>query len=223
MFGMKLLNYPGSGAMGSMTIGIISSLCWSNNFPSIFARITTEDKVKEVENQVSLIWEIIVEPLLFGSIGSALDFDLIPSASLTKGVFIVCIGSMFRLTSAYLATWNGVLTPKERLFIALAWLPKATVQAALCTFPLLQVKQTLSPDDVNYSSYITWTEQILSTAILSICITAPIGVIAIKFFGKLLLQKDGKEMDVVIDDMSQHPYEEEDVDNSITSSSNQNV
>jgi len=36
-----------------------------------------------------------------------------------------------------------------------------------------------------------WTEQILSTAILSICITAPIGVIAIKSLGKKWLEKDG--------------------------------
>jgi hypothetical protein len=44
---------------------------------------------------------------------------------------------------------------------------------------------------VNYLQYLEWTEQILSTAILSICITAPIGVIAIKSLGKKWLEKDG--------------------------------
>jgi NhaP-type Na+/H+ or K+/H+ antiporter len=223
MFGMKLLNYSGSGAMGSMTIGIISSLCWSNNYPSIFAGSTNENTVKEVQNQVSLLWDIIVEPLLFGSIGCALDFDLISSASLTKGVFIVCIGSVFRLASAYLATWNGQLTPKERLFIALAWLPKATVQAALCTFPLLRVKQTLSPDDVHYNNYIKWTEQILSTAILSICITAPIGVISIKFLGKLLLRHDKQEVLVAVDHHHKTLDLDHDNDDDSSSNSNQNV
>jgi hypothetical protein len=48
----------------------------------------------------------------------------------------------------------------------------------------------MSTEDVNFAKYLEWTEQILSTAILSICITAPLGVVAIKFLGKRCLEKD---------------------------------
>lgn len=192
MFGMKSLKYPGSGAMGSMTTGVISSLCWMNSYPSLASRTTNMQTVHEVQEGISMIWDAVFEPLLFGSIGCSLEFDLIPSRSLAKCLLIVCIGSAFRLGSAYLATSHGGLTPRERLFIAFAWLPKATVQAALCTFPLLRVKDNLSPDDMDYYNYIEWTNQILSTAILSICITAPVGVISIKIFGKRWLEHDAK-------------------------------
>jgi NhaP-type Na+/H+ or K+/H+ antiporter len=192
MFGMKILGYSESGAMGSMISGIISSYCWSNNYPcNALTRCgTANETVHNVQRQISIFWDIAIEPLLFGSIGCALDLNLIPSDSLIKGVCIVCVGLAFRLGGAYLATSNGGLTPKERLFIAISWLPKATVQAALCTFPLIRVQHTLSPEQHDYQKYIDWAEQILSTAILSICITAPLGVILIKYLGKILLQCD---------------------------------
>lgn len=191
MFGMKALSYSGSGAMGAMTLGLISSYSWVNGVPTTFALEANATFVHSVEKQVSIIWDIIFEPILFGFIGSALDFSLIPPGSLVKSVCIICIGTTIRLCSAYLATSKSGFSTKERIFVALAWLPKATVQAALCSVPLMTLKQTMSSDDVNYLQYLEWTEQILSTAILSICITAPIGVIAIKSLGKKWLEKDG--------------------------------
>ena len=191
MFGMKAISYPGGGAMGSITLGIVCSYCWVNGYPSIAASKAGPYIVQNVEHQISVVWDLVFEPLLFGCIGSALNFSLIPSGTLAKSTGIVCLGSCFRFCSAYLATGGGNLSMKERMFIALAWLPKATVQAALCSFPLLLVKDTFSIQDESYMKYTEWTEQILSTAISSICITAPLGVISIKFLGKRWLQKDG--------------------------------
>jgi NhaP-type Na+/H+ or K+/H+ antiporter len=190
MFGMKALSYSGSGAMGAMTLGLVSSYAWMNGKPSAFALEANAKYVHHTEQQVSIMWDLIFEPILFGCIGSALNFSLIPSGSLAKSVGIICIGSTFRLLSAFLATVNSGFSTKERIFVALAWLPKATVQAALCSFPLTTLKQTMSTEDVNFAKYLEWTEQILSTAILSICITAPLGVVAIKFLGKRCLEKD---------------------------------
>ena len=193
MFGMKAISYSGSGAMGSIGLGLVSSYCWVHGYPTTLALKADPQFVQNVEHQISTVWEIVFEPLLFGSIGSALNFRLIPSETVAKSIGIVCVGSCFRLTFAYFATAGSDLSKKERAFISLAWLPKATVQAALCSFPLLLVKDTISPDDAMYSQYILWAEQILSTAILSICITAPLGVLSIKFLGKRWLEKDGIE------------------------------
>ncbi len=187
MFGMKAISYPGSGAMGAITLGVVSSFYWKNE------EDVAPQFVRSVENNISTVWEIIFEPLLFGSIGSSLNFSLIDTETVMKSMAIVSLGSSLRLSSAFFATAGNNLSVKERCFISLAWLPKATVQAALCSFPLQLVKGTISVGDESYNDFLMWGEQILSTAILSICMTAPLGVIAIKVFGKKWLHLDIKK------------------------------
>lgn len=65
----------------------------------------------------------------------------------------------------------------------MAWLPKATVQAALSPQPLDQLRdQPDSPD-------LPIAKLLLTTAVLAIIITAPIGSIAISLTGPILLNK----------------------------------
>lgn len=77
--------------------------------------------------------------------------------------------------------WFGSLSAnfKERLFCAIAYVPKATVQAAIGAIPLsagLQCGQT-----------------ILTCAVLAILITAPLGALATDLSYKKLLAKTGTE------------------------------
>ena len=64
---------------------------------------------------------------------------------------------------------------KERLFCSFAYLPKATVQAAIGSIPL--------------TAGITAGNVILTVAVLSIMITAPIGAVAIDNTYKKLLDR----------------------------------
>lgn len=181
MFGMKELQYPSSGAIGCMVVGCVSSHCWSLN----------EEKRHQhrVEQQISRMWNVLFEPLMFAFIGTALNFKNIPSSSIGKSILVVVIGSVARLSIAFTVTYRSTLSLKERVFVSLAWLPKATVQAALCSLPLSRVKVTMDADNESYPNYINWAELIQSTAILAICVTAPIGVVMIKVLGKKLLTK----------------------------------
>lgn len=80
--------------------------------------------------------------------------------------------------------------------MAFAWLPKATVQAALGPIFLDNVlKNNLNGDVVNPET----GQSILTLAVLSILITAPLGAIAILALGPLLLTNDDapKELDEV--------------------------
>lgn len=49
-----------------------------------------------------------------------------------KGLALLAVGLTVRLIASYAAVMGPTLTHRERLFIALAWLPKATVQVR-CT------------------------------------------------------------------------------------------
>lgn len=193
MFGMKRLSFAGAGAMGALITGIVASRNWKNGIPKELVKEANKSCVQDTEVHVSVIWRMLFEPLLFGFIGSSLDFDLL-HGSLGKSISIVVIGVSFRLVAAYLATRGELmLTEKERLFIALVWIPKATVQAALCSFPLMLAKDVMDSDHQDFDNYILWGNQIVSTAILSILITAPLGLVFIEFLGPRWLTKDEDE------------------------------
>ncbi len=110
------------------------------------------------------------------------------------GILVLVIGLVVRIFVSYFAVFGGNLTLKERIFVALAWLPKATVQAALGPVAL----------DTLYSSGMDETDdvfierkelglKVLTIAVLVILITAPIGSIAITLAGPRLLTKDDKK------------------------------
>jgi len=73
-----------------------------------------------------------------------------------------------------------VLTGEERLFCVVAYIPKATVQAAIGAVPLA----------VGIGS----GEVILAVAVLSILITAPLGAVGITFLGERVLDRGGRSV-----------------------------
>ena len=79
---------------------------------------------------------------------------------------------------------------QERAFIGLSWIPKATVQAALGSAPLDLIREKMDPSDPHYDEWEMWGKEILVTAVLSILITAPIGLVCINYLGPRWLSKD---------------------------------
>ena len=59
------------------------------------------------------------------------------------GVLVLVIGLSLRVVASFMAVSFGDISLKERFFIALAWLPKATVQAALGPLALGPMLQKL--------------------------------------------------------------------------------
>ena len=99
---------------------------------------------------------------------------------------------------------GGDLSLKERIFVSLAWLPKATVQAAIGPLALTNAKHLLSSsfpdqncDTISTNSTMTDLETacsmleygniVLTVAVSVIIITAPIGAVAIMVSGPRLL------------------------------------
>ena len=76
-----------------------------------------------------------------------------------------------------------------RLFIAGSWIPKATVQAALASTPLDMILE-FKRDDPDFSQWKSWGQDITTTAIFAIIITAPIGLVFISYYGDKWLSQD---------------------------------
>jgi len=89
---------------------------------------------------------------------------------------MIAVALVCRAGGVLLCVAGTQLSWKERLFCVIAYLPKATVQAAIGSVPL--------------SAGLPCGKIILSVAVLAIIITAPIGAIGIDCSYKTLLEKN---------------------------------
>jgi NhaP-type Na+/H+ or K+/H+ antiporter len=135
----------------------------------------------ELAGKLSKVW-VFSEIVLFTLIGFSLD----PAQALSAGpkaLAVIAGGLVFRSIGVFAATARSSLTMKERAFCAIAYLPKATVQAAL--------------GGVALSRGVPEGETILAIAVLAILFTAPLGLLGIRFFGPRLLTDDGGVADII--------------------------
>ncbi|KAG1663788.1 Sodium/hydrogen exchanger 9B2 [Nymphon striatum] len=112
-------------------------------------------------------WCILVYEIVLHSIG--------------YGIAVLSIGLFFRIIASFFVVLGAGLTMKERLFIALAWLPKATVQAAIGPVALDLARAQADKELEHYGL------QVLTISVLVILITAPIGAAAIALSAPKLL------------------------------------
>lgn len=117
-------------------------------------------------------------------IGAALYFGEVDGADVGIGLVIIIVGLAFRVPSAGAAMCGTPLTFKERCFVAIAWIPKATVQAALGGVLMGAAKDNELGSDFELAG-----ERHLTLAFFSIVITAPIGAILTVWSGEKLLSK----------------------------------
>jgi solute carrier family 9B (sodium/hydrogen exchanger), member 1/2 len=137
-----------------------------------FVLLEKSEKVaRELSSKLGKIW-VFAEIILFVLIGMAVDIQTAIKAGLIGLLIIVC-GIVFRSLGVLIALLRTRFSLKERLFCIIAYIPKATVQAALGAIPL--------------SIGVNNGDTILSIAVLSICFTAPIGLLGIRYFAPKLL------------------------------------
>jgi len=186
----KTLHYAGAGALASLVMAALASQFWQHGIGGRLSSGADEHMPHEVELDLAKVWRTFAEPLLFSVIGAALDFGSIEMATIPKGIAVVITGVVLRTVAAFFATLGAGLNFKERLFIALAWMPKATVQAALGSVPLDLIKSELNreEDPSKYDEYTQYGSDILTTAVFAILITAPVGLIVIQQLGPRWLE-----------------------------------
>ena len=124
------------------------------------------------------LW-IAAEVLLFVLVGAAVDIRYTLSAGPAAAAMIL-LALLFRSAAVCLCLLGTQLTGKERLFCIIAYLPKATVQAAIGSVPL--------------AMGLPCGEIVLSTAVLAILITAPLGTIGMDLTYRRLLSDDSQTL-----------------------------
>lgn len=133
---------------------------------------------KNVTNRLSekfgKLW-IGAEVLLFVLVGAAVDIRYTMDAGIAA-ILMIFLALCFRSIGVSICLFKTNLNFKERLFCIIAYLPKATVQAAIGSVPL--------------AMGLSCCPIVLSVAVLGILITAPLGAIGIDLsYRKLLTQE----------------------------------
>jgi NhaP-type Na+/H+ or K+/H+ antiporter len=152
---------PIAGLLGVMAIGFI-----------ILEK--AEPIAHIISQKLKKVW-VFAELLLFVLVGAQVNVHVAIQAGLA-GLVVITVGLVFRSIGTYLSLARTPLTAKERLFCVIAYIPKATVQAAIGAVPL--------------AAGVAAGEVILAIAVLSILVTAPIGAIGIMFFGERWLDTE---------------------------------
>ena len=120
----------------------------------------------------SKLW-VAAELLLFVLVGATVDVGY-ALASGGAAVLLIFGVLVFRMAGVFLCLLGTSLDRRERLFCMIAYMPKATVQAAIGAIPL--------------SMGLACGQIVLTVAVLSILITAPLGSFLIERTYKKLLK-----------------------------------
>lgn len=129
---------------------------------------------KRLSEKFGKLW-IAAEVMLFVLVGAAVDIRYTLSAGFSA-LLVIIVALLFRTVGVLICTAKTNLTAKERAFCVIAYLPKATVQAAIGSVPL--------------AAGLGCGKIVLSVAVLAIVVTAPLGAIGIDNTYKRLLEKE---------------------------------
>ena len=130
---------------------------------------------KRLSGKFGKLW-IAAEVILFVLVGAAVDIRYTMQAGIAA-VLMIFVGLMFRAVGVSLCMLGTKLNKKERLFCVIAYLPKATVQAAIGSVPL--------------AMGLPCGQIVLSVAVLAILITAPLGAAGMDLtYDKLLVRSE---------------------------------
>lgn len=131
---------------------------------------------KRLSEKFGKLW-LAAEVLLFVLVGAAVDIRYTLSAGIVA-LLMIFAALIFRSIGVAVCLLGTSMTWKERVFCMIAYLPKATVQAAIGSVPL--------------AMGLPCGQMVLSVAVLAILTTAPLGALGIDFTYRRFLQKERK-------------------------------
>ncbi len=135
---------------------------------------SNEVVTKRLSEKFGKLW-IAAEIMLFVLVGAAVDISYTMNAGIAA-VGMIFLALIFRSVGVWLCLVGTKLNIKERIFCVIAYLPKATVQAAIGSVPM--------------AMGLSCGQIVLSVAVVAILITAPLGAIGIDFTYKRFLRKE---------------------------------
>ncbi|KAK2572720.1 Sodium/hydrogen exchanger 9B2 [Acropora cervicornis] len=172
VFGSNKAQFSGAGALGVLVMATMASYGWGDS------------EKAPVADAMAIVWEFF-QPLLFGLIGAEVSIEYMDSALIGKAFGLLTVAMVIRMIVTFFVVSGNSLSVREKIFVAIAWSPKATVQAAIGSLSLDIARERgfagMRQEELGI--------QILTIAVLSILFTAPSGAVAIAVSGPRLLQK----------------------------------
>lgn len=153
----------------------LSGMLAVTSMACMLARKTTGEVRARLSEKFGKLW-IAAELILFVLVGAAVDIRYVSETGLAA-VLMVFAALIFRAAGVVLCLAGTKLSRRERLFCVIAYLPKATVQAAIGSVPL--------------AMGLPCGKIVLSVAVLAILITAPLGALGMDAAYRKLLKCEG--------------------------------
>ncbi|XP_029160095.1 sodium/hydrogen exchanger 9B2 isoform X1 [Nylanderia fulva] len=173
VFGSEAIELGGAGPLAVVAAAFVSCYFWQQE--------GWEVDDNPVATSFEIFW-MIFEPILFGVTGAQIKISELEGKTVYLGLGCLLSGIVIRIGATVLCGIGSKLNLKEKVFIALSWMAKATVQAALGPVTLDEVDRD-NPHEVEYA------EMVLMLCVLSVLLTAPAGAIIISLSGPKLLTK----------------------------------
>jgi solute carrier family 9B (sodium/hydrogen exchanger), member 1/2 len=142
----------------------------------------------EISSKLGKLW-VFASIMLFTLVGAQVDIGLAFESG-SAGLLLIFAGLVARSVGVQLCLLRSPLNRGERLFAMVSYWPKATVQAAIGSVPLMQMRALGKSEAPG--------QLILAISVLAIVITAPLGAIVIKWVGERVLtpeESDGSALE----------------------------
>ena len=152
----------------------LSGLLAVMSMACVLRRACARPVADRLSEKFGKLW-LAAEVILFVLVGAAVDIRFTLDAGLAA-VGMIALALCFRAAGVLLCLLGTRLNRRERLFCVIAYLPKATVQAAIGSVPL--------------AAGLACGKIVLSVAVLAILITAPLGAIGMDCTAERLLTKE---------------------------------
>ncbi|XP_071071394.1 sodium/hydrogen exchanger 9B1 isoform X2 [Dasypus novemcinctus] len=158
----------GAGGLCTLLLTFLAGLKWS------------KEKIR-VQKIIAGTWKVF-QPLLFGLVGAEVSVLSLRENSIGTCVATVSLALLVRICATFFLMSFAGFSFKEKIFIALSWMPKATVQAVLGPLAL-ETARVVAPHLEDAS------RDVMTTAFLAILITAPNGALIIGLLGPKILTR----------------------------------
>ena len=156
---------------------LTTAITFSALIAIMFIGIGLQRKKETVAKRISVkygkLW-VGAEVFLFVLVGATVNIGYLGKVGI-KAVLLIAGALLFRMLGVFVCLLGTSLGGKEKVFVMMAYTPKATVQAAIGGIPL--------------SLGFACGELVLTVAVLAIVLTAPLGAFAIDLSYKKLLNK----------------------------------
>lgn len=143
----------------------------------LFMGVKAQEQTKRVSEKFGRLW-CGAEIVLFVLVGAAVDIGAAAEAGL-NALLLIFGALLLRSLGVFVCLIATNLSARERVFCAFAYLPKATVQAAIGGVPL--------------AMGMACGQKVLSVAVIAILVTATLGAALIEFFGKRWLVQEKEQ------------------------------